>query len=211
MRIRPLILLLGLVILVGCTSTSEGTPRPTDTSDTSQGTQPSGNESPDGDELPFAGAPAVNDPLDTEQFQQDPCRALTPAQAQELVVVAGEPYDGALGDACKWKSSDDRLAYVDVRFLTEDPRGLSALYSANEAGGYAYFDELEAIEGYPAVTRDGTDGRDDGRCTVVVGTSNEDAFEVVLRLSQVNVGKLDPCDTAAMVAGMALRTMKAGS
>jgi hypothetical protein len=205
MRTRPLVLLLGLTLLAGCTSTSEGTPRPTATSDTA------GNEGPDDAELPFAGAPAVNDPLNTEQFQQNPCQSLTTAQAQELVVVTGEPYDGTLGNACKWKSSDDRLAYVDVRFLTDDPRGLSALYQANEDGAYVYFDQLDPIEGYPAVTRGGTDGREGGRCTVVVGTSNEDAFEVVLRLSQANVGELDPCETAAMVAGMALQTMQAAS
>jgi hypothetical protein len=211
MRTRLLIVLLGLAILAGCTSTSEGTPRPTTTSDASQSTPLSGSESPDDNDLPFAGAPAVNDPLDTQQFQQNPCQVLTEAQTQELVVVAGEPHDAPLGNACEWKSPDDRLAAVDVEFLNEDPRGLSALYDANEKGGYVYFDELEPIEGYPAVARDGVDDRPMGKCTVVVGTSNKEAFAVILRLSHANVGKKDPCDTAAMIAGMALRTMKAGS
>jgi hypothetical protein len=206
-----LTLLLGLIVLAGCTSTSEGTPRPTATSDTVESTQPSESEGPNDDELPFAGAPAVNDPLDTEQFQQNPCQVLTAAQAQELVVVAGRPHNGPLGNACKWESPDDRLAYIDVQFLNEDPRGLSALYDANEKGGYAYFDELEPIADYPAVARDGVEDRPNGKCTVVVGTSNEEAYAVILQLSQVNVDKKDPCDTAAMIAEMTLRTMGAGS
>ncbi len=208
MRTRSLTLLIGLAVLAGCTSTSEGTPRPT-TDDTAENTPPSSSEEPDGDELPFAGAPEVTDPLDTDRFQQDPCQALTATQAQELAVTfPGGPYDGALGKACEWKSPTDRLAAVDVRFLSDDPRGLSALYLANESGGYVYFDELAPIEGYPAVARDGVDDRDIGKCTVVTGTSDEDAFEVVLRLSQANVGEKDPCETAALVAEMALSTMK---
>jgi len=208
MRTRPLMLLLGLVVLAGCTPTSEGTPRPT-AGDPAESTSesPGSNES-DGDELPFAGAPEVTDPLDTDRFQQDPCQALTAAQAQELAVAPGSPYKGELGNACKWESTTDSAAFVDVRFLTDDPRGLSALYQANDDGAYVYFDQLDPIEGYPAVTRGGTDGREGGRCTVVTGTSDEDAFEVVLRLSQANVGEKDPCDTAALVAEMALSTMK---
>lgn len=203
MRLRPL--LLGLALLAGCTTTSEGTPRTTSTEESAESTSPTSGS---GDDLPFAGAPEVTDPLDTTLFQQDPCGALTTAQAQELVVNPGAPYAGALGNACKWESPTDRMAEIDVRFLSDDPRGLSALYQANQDGAYAYFDKLDPIEGYPAVIRGGVDDRDGGRCTVVVGASDEDAFEVVLQLTQANVGEKDPCETAAMVAEMALGTMK---
>jgi hypothetical protein len=53
-----------------------------------------------------------------------------------------------------------------------------------------------------------SDERDLGSCTVVVGTSDEIAFEVVLQQSRVNVGRKDPCEVAVKVAGMAVETMK---
>jgi hypothetical protein len=60
------------------------------------------------------------------------------------------------------------------------------------------------------VARGSVDDRDIGRCTVVVGVSDEISFEVPLTLSEVNVGKQEPCGVAARVAGMALQTMKQG-
>lgn len=208
MRIRPLTLLLGLALLTSCTTTSEGAPRPTPTNDTTS-ESPSGSDEPDGDELPFAGAPAVDDPLDTTRYQQDPCLGLTTAQTEELNVNSpGEPRDAALGNACTWGGKEDRRALVELAFLDEYPFGLSAAYQANEEGKYDFFEELPPIEGYPAVALAGTDDRQNGGCGVDVGVSDEIAFNLVIRLSTANVGELDPCETAAMVAEMALRTMK---
>jgi hypothetical protein len=211
MRIRPLILLLGLALLTSCITTSEGTPRPTPTNDATA-ESPTGSEEPQGDELPFAGAPKVNDPLETTRYQQDPCLGLTTAQTEELNVNSpGEPRDGALGNACTWGGKDDRRALVELAFLDEYPFGLSAAYQANEDGKYDFFVVLPPIEGYPAVAFAGTDDRHNGGCAVAVGVSDEIAFGVMIRLSTANVDEKDPCKTAAMVAGMALRTMKAGS
>ncbi len=211
MRIRPLTLLLGLTLLASCSNTSEGTPRPTPTTETSA-ESPSGSDEPDGEELPFAGAPKVNDPLETTRYQQDPCLALTSGQTEELNVNSpGEPRDGALGNACNWGGKDDRRALVELAFLDEYPFGLSAAYQANEDGKFDFFKVLPPIEGYPAVAFAGTDDRQNGGCAVDAGVSDEIAFGVMIRLSTANVGEKDPCETAAMVAGMALRTMKAGS
>jgi hypothetical protein len=45
---------------------------------------------------------------------------------------------------------------------------------------------------------------------VVVGATDEVTFEVRIQQSRNNVGKGDPCDVAADVAGEAVKTMKAG-
>lgn len=217
MRTRPprLVLgLLGIAVLAGCTSTSEGSPEPAPTSDTAvestSSSPPSSDTSAPGEvELPYAGAPKVDNPLDTTRFQQDPCQSLTATQAQELNVNSpGEPREAPLGNACEFRGRSDRGALVEVAFQDKHPFGLSAVYQANEDGKLDFFDELDPIEGYPAVAWAGTDDRPNGGCAVDVGVSDEIAFSLVVRLSQANVGEKDPCDTAAMVAGLALQTMK---
>jgi hypothetical protein len=219
MRIRRSLLLgvLTLMVASGCTTTSEGSPEPTPTSETTvettNSTPPSsGSEEPQDRELPYAGAPKVDTPLDTTRYQQDPCQALTAAQAQELNVNhPGEPRDGALGNACEFPGRSDVRALVELAFLDENPFGLSAVYQANEDGKYEEFNVPPPIEGYPAVMPIATDDRPNGGCEVFVGVSDEIAFALFIRLSTANVGELDPCETAAMVAGMALRTMKEGA
>jgi hypothetical protein len=160
--------------------------------------------------LPYAGAPKVENPLDTAQFQQDPCRALTATQADDLNVrFPGEPDDGPLGRTCGFRGRSDERALIDVRSLDKYPYGLSATYQAEEDGKWAHFAELPPIEGYPAVAYDGVEQRATGGCVVDVGTSDEVVFEVSLQLSTDNIGKKEPCETAAMVAGKVLQTMKA--
>jgi len=172
------------------------------------GSVPSSTDS--GQELPFAGAPKVTDPLDTTRFQKDPCQALTADQAQSLgTPPTGKPRNMPFGNACEWKNPDTR-AHAVVHFLDRYPYGLSTEYQAREDGKLALFQVLPPIEGYPAVVSDVVDPRPTGACTVVVGVSDEIAFEVPLQLSPENIGKKDPCEIAAMVAGMALQTMKKG-
>jgi hypothetical protein len=153
---------LAAIVVAGCTTPSEGEPVPATTVETTNSSDSGPTSTSSERELPFAGAPKVDDPLDTNRFQQDPCLALTADQAQSLTLPAK----------------------------------------------YAYFDPLPPIEGYPAVATDIVDDRDAGKCTVVVGVSDEVTFEVPIRLSTVNVGHKDPCQIAAMVAGKALQTMK---
>jgi hypothetical protein len=197
--------LLGVALITGCTTTSTGEPRPADelSATESSASAPSGTDS-----LPSNGAPRVDNPLDTTRFQQDPCLALTTAQLRRLDVgPAGEPVDTALGNACDWRNSETR-GFAEIAFLEEIPRGLSAAYEANDNGDWAFFEERPAIEGYPAVSYGGVDNRAGGECSVLVGVSDELVFESVVRLSEGNVGRTDPCDKAAEVAGMALQTMK---
>ena len=160
--------------------------------------------------LPYAGAPEVEAPLDTGRFEQDPCQALTSTQAGDLEVEwPGESRDAPLGKACTWRSQNDSRALVEVASQDKYPHGLSAVYQGEEDGKWEFFNELEPVGGHPAVSYGQIDQRDTGGCRVEVGLSDEIAFDVVLQLSASNVGKKDPCETAAMVAGMVVETMKA--
>lgn len=195
--------MLGIVLLAGCTGTSPGSAEPAPISSPEETT--SSEES-----LPSDGAPKVENPLDTSKFQQDPCLALTAAQAQELNVGAqGKPVPAPLGNSCDWRNSDTG-GHINLQFSDKYPRGLSATYRANTTGEYAYFVELPEIESYPAVARDISDRRAKGDCLIEVGVSDRLTFQLGVVVSRANVGKKDPCEVTVQVAGMMLRTMKAG-
>jgi uncharacterized protein DUF3558 len=205
MAVRRLSMVVGVfavAAVAGCTHLSQGEPMPATSVKSPASSSPGTDQ-----ELPFAGAPKVDDPLDTKRFQSDPCQALTGDQVRSLAMAPTGKLrkDAPLGRACTW-TNPDTGAEVEVHFLDKDPRGLSAQYQTRDR--YAYFDELPPIEGYPAIAADVADDRSNGLCTVSVGASDETTFIVPIRLSQVNIGTKDPCDVAAMVAGMALQTMK---
>lgn len=202
----PLVVAAG-VALAGCTTTSSGEPAPeSGTTGTSAPAPPSSGD-PGEEDLPFAGAPTVEHPLDTTTFQEDPCTVLTPAQGEQLNVgTAGQPIDATLGNACEWRNEETH-GYVQIRFNDKSGIGLSGEYRANEQGKFAYFDPME-VDGYPAVSTDIVDRRKRGVCVVVVGVSDPVEFEIALQLSLDNVGLKDPCETAADVASMALQTME---
>jgi uncharacterized protein DUF3558 len=196
--------LLSLALAAGCTVPSKGDPLPAGSPDT---TAP--RTSGTAEALPYAGAPKVDDPLDTSTYEKDPCKSLTADQAEYLSLPrTGKPTENeVLGIGCDWFNEETR-GEVQIVFLVGDPRGLSPEYDADKKGRWEYFEELPDIDGYPAVIRLGTDDRDAGHCTVVVGVADDMAFETILRLSEVNVGTLKPCEVAADVAGMAVKTMK---
>jgi hypothetical protein len=198
--------LLGIAIVSACTISSEGEPRPVDSTG-SMTSSSSGN----GEELPFAGAPKVNDPLDTSRYEKDPCLSLTSAQAQSLnLPPTGTFNEATLTVGCTWLNTQTR-GEVNIDFIVDDPRGLSPEYQANRSGKWEFFEELPTIEGYPAVARAGIDSRDDGTCTVVVGVADDMAFASSVQLSLANIENGDPCKKAAEVAGLALQTMEAGA
>ena len=210
-RLSKLVIALTVaVVATGCVTTTEGSPLPRPGEVGVESSAPPETTDPEVNELPYAGAPAVTDPLDTERFQQDPCQALTANQADTLKVrFPGNLRDSSLGKACEFRVSTDRLALVEVASLDENPHGVSAIYRAEEDGKLKLFDPLEPIEGYPAVAYGVVDERDTGACSVVIGVSDEIAFEIALQQSEANIGIKDPCETAAMVAGMVVETMKA--
>jgi len=211
MRIRHAAPVASLLCLAatGCTTVSQGeaVPATTTNDSTTHSSSP-----PSGDDLPSHGAPKVNDPLDTIRYQHDPCSTLTASQAQEELNLPpqGKPEDVPLGKGCEWYNADTR-GRVNIGILTGNPRGLSGFYEADQRGEYPYFIPLSPIEGYPAIAGDVEDRRPRGICIVVVGVTDQLTIQFSLQLSQANVGQVEPCDMAAKVAGLAMKTMKAGA
>lgn len=99
---------------------------------------------------------------------------------------------------------------MEVHFSDRERRGLSAIYLASKDGRFELFNEIPPIEGHPAIAVNTVDQRDEGFCTVIVGVTDETTFDVPIEQSPKNVGKKDPCEVSALVAGMALQTMKSG-
>ena len=205
-----------VVSLAACTTTSPGQAEPgrpgtseATTTGSSRGSSSSSTSTSVG-ELPSDGAPKVRNPLAAARFEQNPCLALTDAQAKQLnIPPQGMPADFELGKSCEWLNRET-FGSVAIDFLSKDPRGLSGTYKANKDKKWAYFEVLPEIEGFPAVAASNLDDRKDGRCVVEVGLTDRLSFSLTLRLSRANVGQKNPCDVAVQVAGMALQTMKAG-
>jgi Protein of unknown function (DUF3558) len=208
-RTAPVVALLCLAIS-GCTTPNRGEPTP---EPPTVGSSPESTSPPSGDnDLPSHGAPKVDNPLNTAAFQQDPCSALTASQTQQELNLppTGEPDEITLGKGCEWSNKETR-GEVKIGFLLDNHRGLSAFYDANQRGEYPYFIELPPVADHPAIASDIEDRRALGRCIVAVGVTDELVVEVILQLSQANVGKKDACGVAAQVAEMTMRTMKQGA
>ena len=202
-----LVLLLTVVatLLVGCSTRTAGNATPA--TDDVQGTdQPETSSQTEPDD----GAPKVEDPLDASKYEDNPCLALDATQSDELGFgSSGSPVDATLGKACLWENESTR-GQVQITFYSEIEDGLSSQYRAQDDGKWAYFEELPAIDGFPAVARDITDNRHNGTCPVAVGLSDELMFEVDLRLPEESIGNDEPCEAAAEAAGMGVQTMKNG-
>ncbi len=215
MRVRPHLVFafvsLG-VLAAGCTVTSAGTPSPGATQPAGTSTESSsssGEPAPQpNDELPSDGAPGVEDPMDVTQFEQDPCRALTAAQARELnVPTTGKATEIAFGKGCTWMNTDSG-GQTTIQFFSSDERGLSSIYREAKGSDFEYFEPIDDIEGYPAVEYNIDEENPDTDCTVAVGVTDRLAFTNTTWLSSNNVGHDEPCDVAVRVTTMMMKTMQ---
>lgn len=208
-RLPLIIVALSVVIVAsGCTTALAGTPMPAGSSDTSP--DPSTQDPPptSSDGLPSDGAPKVETPLDVARFEDDPCAMLNSAQTKELNVPAtGEPTEVAFGKGCVWRNAQSR-GRVEVQFFSTIKRGLSAVYHEAKSSNFPYFEQIEDIEGYPAVAFDLGSGKPTARCSVSVGVSDQLVFTTRGYLSGANMGQKDPCEMTARAAGMMMKTMR---
>jgi Protein of unknown function (DUF3558) len=192
-----------MVVATGCTTTSAGSPLPDPSTETSTNSQPNS-----GEDLPSDGAPKVEKPLDVSHFEENPCEVLTSDDAHTLNVPPnGESGEVAFGKSCNWRNKETRGS-VRVQFYSSIKRGLSAVYEEAKELKFPYFERIDDIDGQPAVAFDTKSEKPTGFCTVAVGVSDQLAFDVLLYLSDGNVGKTQPCDKAAQVAGMMMKTMR---
>jgi hypothetical protein len=201
---------LSVVVVAGCTTTSEGTPSP-DSSSPSDSSDQSSDEPAPSDDLPSDGAPKVENPLDLSHFEQNPCDALTSEDAQTLnMPLPGEQTGDSLGETCHWRNSETRGS-VFLNFLPGDKRGLSSVYREAKGSDFPYFEPIEDIGGQPAVAYNPDVAEPSIDCTVAVGATDQLVFSVRVALSDANIGQKKPCDVAADVAGMMLKTMQEAS
>lgn len=201
------------LVLASCSDSEAGTPRPEDTGESTSTTSdepPTTSSTPGDGDLPAYGAPRVENPIDTSEYEQQPCRMLTDEQARQAgLVPPGELGQGAVAPSCTWRNRESG-ANVNIQFDNSSRQGLSGAYGANEVGKYDLWLVLPPIEGFPAVVADIRDLRDTGECPILVGTSDEVTFQLSAKLSDAKVGKTDPCDAAVQVTTLALQTVGVG-
>ena len=199
--------LAALMLTAGCSGGSTPGVAPTGASS---------SPSPTGKALPYAGAPKVDNPLPESVLSGHPCDgALTPAQLDEILLQQPQGKrndDPSLGPECQWLNSDAG-ALVAVAYTTKVTDGLSAVY-ANTKPKATVWRPLPAIQGFPAVAHS-TFSQQGSKsfCQVSVGISDQYAVDVSVSLGETAVGKKDPCDVTATVAGMVVTNLrqKAGS
>ncbi|ANN20909.1 hypothetical protein SD37_38540 [Amycolatopsis orientalis] len=206
---RRTILLASVIALVlsACSpSTENGTPAPT-TGDARP--IPSSTTG----QLPGPGVPKVDDPINLVQIKTTPCKALTSAQVKELLGSEGETrerLDGSSGPSCLWAPHSATRPTVSVLFSKAPDRGMTSVYEA-KGTTYKLFEPLGSIDGYP-VTAYGTEDEraSRGKCSVALGTSDNETIDIVLEQSEANIGKKDPCDAAREAAIRVLATVRGG-
>ena len=204
MRRTFFLLSASLLALTACTPQTTGTPSPSSNS-------PGRTSSGSADQVPGAGAPKVENPINVTRFLQAPCDALTAEQVDSFLGKGVSPkpdLKGQAGPECFWHSPSISQAGVGVIFTHAANLGLTSVYAARGTK-YPFFKPLEPIDGYPLVAYDGEgDQSSKGRCTVAVGASNTQAIDISITQSEENVGKKDPCIAAREVAGKVLTNLK---
>lgn len=192
----------GLALLTGCSPETGGTPEPT--------VQPSQSQQP-GNALPSDGAPKVENPIDTAEFEAAPCSVAPSAQLKKAGFEMKPPetqLDNATGPQCKWKFAQSGYGAVAAKFISISDRGLSELYDQRDTNFRELFVEIPSVAGYPGVIYDTKDARKTGLCAVVVGVRDDQAYEVATLLISDNPDYATPCKVAQKVAEIAVTTMK---
>ncbi|WP_244199864.1 DUF3558 domain-containing protein [Amycolatopsis thailandensis] len=185
------------LILTACTPGPADTPLPGPTATRTIGlttTKP-----------PYAGAPAVRDPLPATVVAGDPCTtALTPEQVKQVLDtgVTGKRDPGEWpGPTCLWENPVTART-IRVAYATKRRDGLSAVYPSTSPDEGGVWREL-IVAGFPAVatTRD-----PQWHCTVTLGLADDVSAEVSLIGRTDNRG--DWCKDAEKTAELVVRTLK---
>lgn len=211
--IRIAIIAVSAMGLAACTAPAAGNPVPDQVNSTEAPTSetPSTGENPSDDELPSDGAPKVENPIDVRHFEQNPCDALTPQQANKLNVEAtGTRADTSFGNGCMWRNTETGGSAI-ISFLSKAKRGLSDTYRSHENGEFEYFEPIDDLEGFPAAAWDTDSATPVNQCSVTVGITDQLSMQTLTELSRDNVGQKDPCEVGVTVTGEFLTTIKAMS
>ncbi|WP_410585833.1 DUF3558 family protein [Amycolatopsis sp. lyj-108] len=197
---RPRVMLLVAAVVAGCgpAPVSSLPPSPTTTRTIGLTTQVP----------PYAGAPAVRDPLPLTVLSGHPCTtALTPAQVKQVLGIeaTGKPdRTEPAGPTCLWENPVTART-VRVVFATTHRQGLSAVYpSPSPVEGWVWRELTVGRHPAVATTRD-----PQWYCTVTVGLADDAAVRVSL------VGRVgdthDLCTATGPVAELVVATLKKGA
>lgn len=161
-----------------------------------------------GEQLPYAGAPKVDNPLPPSIMDRDPCTVLTAVQVDTLFSDdpdPGEARDTGVAHSCDW-SDLNKGSMVGVQLVYGLHDGLSQVYAKKDQA--AFFDEGQPVQGYPTVAYGPVDDRPNGGCNVSVGVADNLVVQADAKLPRSSVGKDDPCDAARQVADLVVTTLK---
>jgi hypothetical protein len=199
---RPVIMVslacAGFALLSACSGTTGG-----------QAVAPPPAPSSSAGSLPYAGAPAVDTPLNTSTVDPDPCKAVSAAEIESLAGIGFESAQaqtvGSQDKQCGWNLKDGLglLSGGVVRL----GGGLSPLYERHAQGKLTVFEVLPPIQGFPAVVASNRPSSE-GFCTVVVGISNEATYTAPISLDTRNPRYSDPCSVATKLATVAVKHLK---
>ena len=201
-------------VLAGCSSTTvNGSPMPTPGSpqSSSAGSISSGSTT---QATPGGDVPTVQSPLPAKVIDGSPCdTALTTADLSKFIGAPdpGKPGDTPLGPRCFWSNASGNGATTTVFYQTKS-NGLSDAYQ-NVKPTAVHWEELEAVQGYPAVgyrAAGDVDTAGVDHCQVVVGISNSLAYSVGITLSELAKSKhVNPCTAGRNIADQVLTNIKA--
>ncbi|MGV9359351.1 DUF3558 domain-containing protein [Amycolatopsis sp. NPDC003731] len=195
----------GAALLTSCTgkTPTNGTASPAPTSNGSTGSA----------ELPNSGAPKVANPLPAAVLDGNPCdSALTAEQLTGYLGQTKTPKasDTELGPTCDWSSASGSSAGILVGYDTKSGQGLSLPYKNVKPKAKRWVDDLEPIQGHPAIGYVDAGTTDNRACVIVVGVADDLTYSVSLSIgdSAVQAGK-DACQLGRGVADTVLTNLKA--
>ncbi|WP_139320568.1 DUF3558 domain-containing protein [Saccharomonospora sp. CUA-673] len=154
-------------------------------------------------------APRVVNPVDTAALQQDPCAALSDAQAAERNLERGvsEELDG--DPSCIYRYTDDSGSRVRFAQNPDLTNGLDDLYAQKDTFGL--FEEAE-VAGQPAVfTSQYDDDRDEGFCYLQLGLTDNEFMSVMVSVRPSSDDYPQGCDVAEAVAGDMIEHLRGGA
>ncbi|OLZ51758.1 hypothetical protein BS329_15905 [Amycolatopsis coloradensis] len=156
---------------------------------------------------PYAGAPAVRDPLPVTVVSGEPCTtALTPGQVRQVLgaeVMGKIDREESPGRTCLWENRSTGTI-IRVAFATRHRQGLSAVYPARSPDEGWVWRELR-VAGFPAVATT-PEPDQPWYCTVVVGLADDVAVEVSMVTRTASSG--DQCTLTGQTAELVVATLR---
>lgn len=163
--------------------------------------------------LPNSGAPKVDNPLPENVLDGSPCdTALTKEQLTGFLGETSAPKEKTevLGPSCDWASESGSGAGILVGYETKTGQGLSLTYKNVKPKASRWVDDLEPVQGYPAVGYVEVGTSDNRTCVITVGVTDDLAYSVSLTLGdKATAAGKDACDLGRGIADTVLTNLKA--